>query len=154
MDEHVLREQLTAQLGGGQAYTSIAEALRGFSVDRAGSKPQGVTHTAWEILEHMLIAQEDILRFSTDPDYRSPVWPDDYWPNVNVQEESDAWHRVVGTFLADLRQVRDLAEDSDRDLFAPIPHGTGQTLLREILLVADHNAYHLGQIMLLRRAVE
>jgi hypothetical protein len=154
VNEEVLRRQLGAQLDGGQAYAPIEGAIRGFPVELAGRKPEGISHTPWEILEHMRIAQWDILRFTVDPDHVTPPWPDEHWPKSGVPGDSDEWHRCVETFLRELREVRDLAQDPKTDLFRRIPHGTGQTVLREILLVADHNAYHLGQLMLIRRAVE
>jgi hypothetical protein len=152
--EEVLRRQLVAQLAGGQAYTPIEEAIREFPVELAGRKPEGISHTPWEILEHLRIAQWDILRFTVDPDHVTPPWPDEHWPQADAPSDEDAWHRSVETFLRELSEVRDLAQDPKTDLFMPIPHGTGQTALREILLVADHNAYHLGQLLLIRRALE
>ncbi len=154
MNGEVLRRQLVAQLDGGQAYTPMEEAIRGFPVALAGRKPPGVSHTPWEILEHMRIAQWDILRFTIDPDHVSPPWPDEHWPKSDAPEDADAWHQPVEAFLRELDEVRDLAWDPETDLFRRIPHGTGQTALREVLLVADHNAYHLGQLMLIRRALE
>ena len=154
MSEEILRRQLAAQLDGGQAYTPIEDAIRGFPLELAGCKPDGILHTPWEILEHMRIAQWDILRFTIDPDHVTPPWPDDHWPKVDAPSDANAWHQSVETFLREFRDVRQLAQDPETDLFRRIPHGTGQTVLREILLVADHNAYHLGQLMLIRRALE
>ena len=154
MNEDVLRRQLAAQLDGGQAYTSIEEAIRAVPAELAGRKPEGVSHTPWEILEHMRIAQWDILRFTIDPEHVTPPWPDEHWPKADAPSEAAAWYESIETFLRELREVRGLADDPKTDLFARIPHGTGQTILREILLVADHNAYHLGQLMLIRRALQ
>ena len=154
MNEEVLRRQLVAQLDGGQAYTPIEEAIRGFPFELAGRKPAGVRHTAWEIVEHMRIAQWDILRFTVDPDHVTPPWPDEHWPKSSAPEDEAAWRRSVERFLRELEEVKALARDPGTDLTQRIPHGTGQTVLREILLGADHNAYHLGQVMLIRRALE
>lgn len=154
MDEEILRKQLAAQLDGGQAYTPIEEAVRGFPMEMAGLKTEGIRHTPWEILEHMRIAQWDILRFTVDPDHVTPPWPDEHWPKTDAPGDPDEWHRSVDTFLRELREVKRLSQDPETDLFQRIPHGTGQTVLREILLVADHNAYHLGQLMQARRAIE
>ena len=154
MNEEVLRRQLVAQLDGGQAYAPIKEAILGFPFELAGRKPAAVRHTAWEIVEHMRIAQWDILRFTVDPDHVTPPWPDDHWPKSSTPEDEAAWRRSVETFLRELEEVKALARDPATDLSQRIPHGTGQTVLREILLVADHNAYHLGQVALIRRALE
>ena len=153
MNERILRDQLIAQLEGGQAYIPIERAVREFPVELAGRTVDGVRHTAWEILEHMRIAQWDILRFTIDPDHITPPWPDEHWPKTPIPELG-AWEKAGDVFLDELEQVKALARDPAVDPFATIPHGTGQTVLREILLVADHNAYHLGQIMLIRRALE
>ena len=153
MNDEVLREQLIAQLEGGQAYRPVEEAIREFPVELAGEHVDGVRHTAWQILEHMRIAQWDILRFTIDPDHVTPPWPDEHWPKADAPGPG-AWEQTVGVFLDELDQVKALARDPGVNLFSTIPHGTGQTTLREILLVADHNAYHLGQIMVIRRALE
>jgi hypothetical protein len=154
MSEEILRRQLVAQLDGGQAYKPIEDAIRGFPAELAGCKPETILHTPWEILEHLRIAQWDILRFTIDPDHVTPPWPDQHWPKTEAPDDPDEWHRSIETFLQELREVKRLAQDPETDLFRRIPHGTGQTVLREILLVADHNAYHLGQLMLIRRALE
>ena len=154
MNEEILRRQLVAQLDGGQAYTPIEDAIRGFPLELGGRRPEGILHTPWEILEHLRIAQWDILRFTVDPDHVTPPWPDEHWPKISAPENEEAWRRSTEMFLRDLREVKRLAQDPETDLFQRIPHGTGQTVLREILLVADHNAYHLGQLMLIRRALE
>ena len=118
----------------------------------SGKKPAGAPHTAWQLLEHMRIAQWDILEFSRDSGHVSPDFPDGYWNKETASVED--WRQSTQQILSDLQAIRDLVADESTDLFVKIPHGTGQTLLREILLVADHNAYHLGQIMLIRRILE
>ena len=152
--DQVLRDQLLAQLEGGQAYMPVAAIIREFNWEDAGRKPIGIRHTPWQLLEHLRISQWDILRFTLDPDHESPKWPDEYWPEEDVPFNEAHWHRSVETFFEELEQVKTLARDPATNLFSQIPHGTGQTILREILLVADHNAYHLGQFLMIRRALE
>ena len=116
-----------------------------------GVKPPGVPHTAWQLLEHMRIAQSDILEFSRDAKHKSPPWPEGYWPKTEAPPNAASWNNSLRSFRADLKAMAKLVADKKTDLFAKIPHGTGQTILREALLVADHNSYHLGQMVLLRR---
>jgi len=154
MDLDVLREQLVAQLTGGQAYAGAESIVRGFPAGFAGATSGTMRHTGWKLLEHLRIAQEDILRFTIDETYESPAWPDGYWPPTSEPPSGEAWLASVDRLLADLESVKSLVRDSRIDLFEAIAHGTGQTVLREILLVADHNAYHLGQLLQLQRALE
>jgi hypothetical protein len=128
-------------------------AVAGWPAQLRGKKPKGLPHTAWELLEHMRIAQWDILEFSRNPKHVSPEWPAGYWPAQDAPPSLAAWNRSVGTFQADLKAMMSLVRSPRRDLFAKIPHGEGQTILREALLVADHNAYHLGELVYLRRAL-
>ena len=116
-----------------------------------GKKPRGAPHTAWQLLEHMRIAQWDILEFSRNPRHASPKWPDGYWPETAAPPDEAAWDKSIKRFRADLKAMQKLVADPANDLFAPFAHGDGQTLMREVLLVADHNAYHIGQLVLLRR---
>jgi hypothetical protein len=122
-------------------------------VDLRGRKPKGVPHTPWRLVEHMRIAQWDILEFSRNPNHVSPPFPAVYWPDGDAPPTADAWDQSVEAFRADLQAMCDLVADPATDLFARIPHGDGQTILREALLVADHNAYHLGQLVVVRRAL-
>jgi len=147
----VLRKQLVELLEGRGAHTDFDSAVARFPVKRAGEKPAGAPHTAWQLLEHIRIAQWDILEFSRNPKHVSPKWPEGYWPSTEAPPGKAAWSASVRSIRADLKAMQKLVLDPDRDLFAPIPHGEGQTLLREALLVADHNAYHIGQLVLLRR---
>jgi len=114
-------------------------------------KPPGAPHSAWQLLEHMRIAQSDILEFSRDGKHKSPPWPEGYWPKAETPPSAASWNNSLRSFRADLKAMAKLVGDKRTDLFAKIPHGTGQTILREALLIADHNSYHLGQIILLRR---
>jgi hypothetical protein len=149
-DNHV-RQHLVKLLEGGQAHVTFDAAVKGLPVALRGKRPRGGEHSPWEILEHMRIAQQDILEFSTNPKYVAPTWPDDYWPKSPKPPNDKAWARSVRAFQADLDAMRKLVGAESTDLYAPIPHGDGQTVMREALLIADHNAYHIGELVLLRR---
>ena len=146
-----VREHILSLLRGGQAHVKPEEVLRKFPEKLRGKTVKGAPHTAWELLEHMRIAQWDILEFSRDPRHVSPVYPEGYWPRTKAPPNRAAWNASVKSFMNDLNAIEQLVEDRAADLYAPIPHGQGQTILREALLVADHNAYHAGQFLLLRR---
>jgi hypothetical protein len=146
-----LREHLLELLRGGHAHLDFEKAIAGLPVELRGAKPPGLPHTPWRLLEHMRIAQWDILRFSIDPKHNSPEFPDGYWPEGDAPPDANAWEHSVAAFRADLRAMMDLVSNPETDLFKPISHGQGQTILREALLVADHNAYHLGQLIVVRR---
>src|SRR5438270_9653379 len=149
-----LREHIINLLTRAEAHVDAKSELEDFPAELRGRKPQGAPHTPWQLLEHMRLGQWDILQFSIDAKHVSPKWPDDYWPRTDAPPSDAAWEESVRQFLADLEAICNLVRDPKRDLFARIPHGTGQTLLREALLVADHNAYHLGQIVLVRKTLE
>ena len=146
--DKALREHLVELLDGESAHISLESVLADFPIENINKRGSS-NHTAWELLEHIRLAQWDILDFSTNPEYKEMAWPDDYWPKDTGTEE--AWNASVSRVLADLQAIRDLVADANTDLFAKIPHGSGQTILREAMLVADHNAYHLGQIVMLRK---
>ena len=146
-----LREHLTYLLSGGDAHIHFDDLVRNFPTDLINRKVDAVPYTVWEVLEHMRIAQWDILEFSRNSDHVSPEFPKGYWPAANVEGSVERWQQTIESFRADLRAMQDLVNDPAVDLFAPIPHGDGQTVLREALLVADHNAYHLGTLALLKR---
>ena len=149
-----LRQHLINLLTKAEAHLDLESELQNFPRELRGKKPQGAPHTPWQLLEHIRIAQWDILEFSRDAKHKSPKWPEGYWPKTEAPANDKAWDKSVKQVLADLDEMADLVRDPKRDLFAKIPHGDGQTLLREALLVADHNAYHLGQIVMLRRILE
>jgi hypothetical protein len=149
-----LREHLLYLLRGGGAHIKFEEAINGFPAEFFNARAEGVPYTPWQLLEHMRIAQWDILEFSRTAAHVSPKWPEGYWPEEGVAADEDDWRRSVESFQADLRAMEALVADPSNDLYAAIPHGTGQTLLREALLVADHNAYHLGALVTLRRNLE
>ncbi len=133
------------------AHLGFDAAIAGLPAKLRGAKPKGLPYTAWRLLEHMRIAQWDILEFSRNPKHVSPEFPDGYWPASDAPPSAAAWDQSVKAFRTHLAAMQALVEDPSTDLFAPIPHGEGQTILREALLVADHNAYHLGQLVILRR---
>jgi hypothetical protein len=146
-----LREHLLYLLRGGGAHLTFDAATADLPPALRGVKVPGLPHTPWRLVEHMRIAQWDILEFSRNPRHVSPPFPEGYWPQGDAPPDEAAWDRSLAGFRADLRGMQDLVADPATDLFAPIPHGQGQTVLREALLVADHNAYHLGQLVVVRR---
>jgi hypothetical protein len=148
-----LREHLLYLLNGGGAHLHFDKTIADLPVALRGAKPPGIPHSPWRLLEHLRIAQWDILEFSRNPHHVSPSFPAGYWPEGDAPPDNDAWERSVAAFRGDLQALCDLVADEATDLFTPIPHGEGQTILREALLVADHNAYHLGQLVLVRRAL-
>jgi hypothetical protein len=152
--EKTLREHLINLLQGHGAHINYKEALSGFPKDFRNSKIPKFSNTPWKILEHMRIAQWDIYQFCVNPEHVSPNFPDGYWSQYETPPNENAWEESVTSFLDDLQKMQDLVMDNSTDLFTPIPHGTGQTILPEALLVADHNAYHLGQLIVMQRYLE
>ena len=146
-----LRKHVLELLTGKSAHADFDAAVSKFPIKRAGEKPAGAPYSAWQLLEHMRIAQSDILEFTRNPEHVSPAWPEGYWPRTEGPPTDTAWSRSVRAFRADLKAMKDLVADPAGDLLAPIPNGQGQTLLREALLAADHNSHHLGQLIMLRR---
>lgn len=141
-------------LRGGGAHLSFDNAVADIPAEYRGAKPENVPHSPWRLLEHMRIAQWDILEFCRNPNHVSPKFPDGYWPDGDAPPTPHAWDQTIQAFQADLRAMQGLVTDPNSDLFAPIPGGDGQTLLREALLLADHhNAYHLGQLVVIRRCL-
>ena len=146
-----LREHLLYLLKGGGAHLTFDQAIAGLPAELRGTRPPGIPHTPWRLLEHLRIAQWDILQFCLDARHVSLAFPEGYWPQGDAPPDPAAWDHSVEAFRADLRAMQDLVADPATDLFTPLPHGAGQTALREALLVADHNAYHLGQLVVVRR---
>ena len=146
-----LREHLLELLNGGHAHATFDKAVKNLPVALRGKRPKGAEHSPWEVLEHLRIAQWDILEFSRNPAHQSPAWPSGYWPAKPAPPDEKAWDKSVRAFRRDLKAMSDLVANPATDLFARIPPGNGQTILREALLIADHNAYHLGELVLLRR---
>ena len=148
-----LREHLLDLLKGGGAHATFEDVIRDFPAKFRGQKVAGVPYTAWMVLEHMRLAQWDILEFSRNRKYSAPKWPDEYWPKHETPASTAAWTAGIKRFQKDMKAMQTLVSNPKTDLFARIPWGDGQTILREALLVADHNAYHLGQLVTLRRAL-
>ena len=153
MGDLALRDHVVYLLDGGGAHLDFDTAVDGLPVELRGAKAANVPHTAWRIIEHMRICQWDILEFSTESTHVSPEFSDGYWPEGDAPPSDIAWDECLSRFRDDLKAMQRLVRDQSTDLFAKIPHGEGQTILREALLVADHNAYHLGQLVFLRRAL-
>ena len=149
-----LRDHLLSLIGGANAHISFDDFIKDFPAEKCGEKIAGLPYTAWQVLEHMRIAQWDILEFSRDAKHISPKWPEGYWPKRDEVGNAELWKRSADMFQSDLREVGDLIANSATDLFARIPHGSGLTILREALLVADHNAYHLGVLVAINRMLK
>ncbi|HKA07696.1 MAG TPA: DinB family protein [Gemmataceae bacterium] len=153
MNENALREHLLELIGGKSAHLTFDDAIADLPPALRGKRVAGSPHSAWRLVEHMRIAQWDILEFSRSPRHQSPEFPAGYWPPGDAPPDDKAWDRSVAAFRSDLAAMQALVADPQTDLFARIPHGDGQTILREALLVADHNSYHIGQLVMLRRAL-
>lgn len=146
-----LRQQIINQLDAAQAHATFDTIIADLPPSLRGQRPDGLPYAPWELLEHLRIGQYDILDFCQNPDYEERAWPDDYWPDTTAPPSDDAWDASVDAFRRDLDAMKDMVQNPDLDLLAEMPHGDGQTYLREALLVADHNAYHLGQLVTVRR---
>jgi hypothetical protein len=146
-----LREQLVFLLRGGGAHVDFEAAVKGIPVELRGKRPPRSPHSCWELIEHMRIAQWDILEFTRDSNHESPKWPEGYWPESPAPPDTRAWQKSLRVFREDLEAMCQLIADPGTDLMARIPHGEGQTPLREALLLADHNSYHMGQLVLVRK---
>ncbi|HEV2196168.1 MAG TPA: DinB family protein [Candidatus Acidoferrum sp.] len=152
-NDKALREHVVYLLKGGGAHVHFMDAVEGFPEAKRGTFISGLPHTGWQLLEHSRIAQWDILEFSRNAKHVSPGFPEGYWPKTPGPPDASAWDKSVEAFRRDLGEIISLVKDPKTDLYARIPHGDGQTILRETLLLADHNAYHLGQLVDLRRAL-
>jgi hypothetical protein len=150
MTDKILRKHLIKMLEGGDAHATFDDAVADLPAALQGRIPKGAEHSPWQLLEHLRIAQWDILEFAINPKHKSPKWPGGYWPTAAPPDEQ-AWHNSVQAFRSDMKRFTKLLADDSTELFKKIPHGDGQTILRQALLAADHNAYHLGQLVLLRR---
>jgi hypothetical protein len=146
-----LREHVLYLLDGGGAHARFDDAVKDMPEKLRGVKPNGLPHSAWMLLEHLRLAQWDILEFSRNPKYESPKWPEGYWPKSEDPPDATAWNKSIQQFRRDLKSMEDLVANPKTDLYARIAWGEGQTILREALLLADHNAYHLGQFIDVRR---
>ena len=151
MTDNALRAQLVKLLDWEEAHVPFDRAVKGIPPSMRGVVPNGWEHSAWQLVEHIRIAQADILEFSITAKYKAKKWPDDYWPEVAAPRNATAWSKSIAEIRKDRKKLQQLAKNPRIDLTAEIPHGTGQTYLREILLVAAHNSYHIGQIVSLRK---
>lgn len=149
--DKALRDQLISLLGGGNAHASFEQAVAGIPEELQGSKPPGAPHSPWQILEHLRIAQWDIFEFSRHAKHVSPDWPAGYWPSSEAPPNQKFWSQSVAGFRCDLKGMKELVGNPSTNLNARIPWGDGQTVLREALVLADHNSYHIGQLILVRR---
>lgn len=148
--DRALRDHLLELLRAGSAHLDFEKALRDLKPELRGVRPAGASHSVWELVEHLRICQWDILEFSHSADHVSPAWPEGTWPATPEPPSEEAWDESLGSFRRDLQAMKDLVADPNVDLYAHLPWGSGQTVLREAMLVADHNAYHLGQIVTVR----
>ena len=149
--ENQLRDHLVYLLDGGGAHAKFDDAVKGMPEKLRGVKPKGLPHSAWMLLEHLRLAQWDILEFCRNPKYKAPKWPEDYWPKNAAPPNAAAWSESVQQFRKNLKAMQALVRNPKTDLFARLSWGDGQTILREALLVADHNAYHVAQLVDVRR---
>jgi DinB superfamily len=151
-----LRKQLLALLDGGQTHTPFEEVVKGFPADQRGTVPEGLPYSAWQLVEHIRIAQDDILQFSTNQDghYKELNWPKDYWPKDQNPPSPEAWDRSLRQIAADHKRFNALISNAHNDLYEPFPWGDGQNLLREAFLIADHLSYHTGELLVLRRVLD
>lgn len=150
--DKLLREHVRYLLRGGGAHISFSHAVADFPTSLINTRLGNLPYTPWQVLEHMRIAQWDILEFSRNANHVSPEFPEGYWPRASEEADASSWQKSIGAFLSDLQAMEELVMHPETDLLAPIAHGDGQTILREALLVADHNAYHIGALMAMRKA--
>jgi len=153
-EDDSLRKHVLFLLRGGSAHMSFDEFVNSFPADLCNRQVEGLPYTPWQVLEHMRLAQWDILEFSRDPDHLSPEFPKGYWPNPDDPGTPALWQKTIEEFRKDLQEMEALVENPATDLHAKIPHGDGQTILREALLTADHNAYHLGALTVMARILK
>jgi uncharacterized damage-inducible protein DinB len=153
MDNDTLRSAIVQLLGDSQAHVSFDQALADLAPKLRSKRPPGGVHSVWELVEHMRIGQEDILHYTVDPQWASPPWPQGYWPDNPDTLPETRWQDSINGFRADRQALIGLAQDVRLELTTAIPHGEGRTYLRQLLMAADHNAYHLGQIVDVRRAL-
>lgn len=152
-EDMVQREQLRALLHGDNAHMSFSDAVAQFPTEYMNKMPPNVSYTPWHLLEHLRITQWDILDFIRNSHYVAPAWPEDYWPAQDAKADEAAWQHTCTAFQSDLQALEQIVTDPRTDLYTPLPHGTGQTIFREILLVVDHNSYHIGEFAILRQVM-
>jgi hypothetical protein len=150
----ILREHLVKLLEWEDAHVNFDTAVDGIPPPLQRVRPEGLPYSPWELLEHMRLTQNDILNFCRNRDYKAPKWPDEYWPKTTSPPTPNDWQESINAFRADRHSLQSLVADPALDLYAKIPHGDGQTYLREVLLVADHSAYHVGELVAVRRLLD
>jgi hypothetical protein len=146
-----LINELASLIQGGNAHVSLEEALAGIPADKRGVIPDSLPYSIWQLLEHIRIAQKDIIDFSISKDYKTLVWPDEYWPDPTEQVSDEDWEDAIKEIQEDQQRFLTLLQDENKDLFSPLPWGTGQNIVREAMLIADHNSYHTAEIVVARR---
>jgi hypothetical protein len=151
--EALIREQIIGRLRGRGAHMPFQEAVAGFPMDRINEKFPNGTYSSWALLEHLRLTQRDILDYCTDPNYQHHEWPRDYWPAPDAIATPEDWQRTIEVFSSELDQLIAIVQNPDTDLYAPIPWGGDHTILREMLIIADHNAYHIGELAIMRQAM-
>jgi hypothetical protein len=151
--DQAVSRQVSSLLDWQDAHAGFEKILDGIPAKLRGVAPEQIPYTPWQLLEHLRLTQRDILDFCRNPRYSEPHWPADYWPATAAPPTEKAWQESIQAFLADRAAMKQLAQDAAVDLLSPIPHGSGQTILRELLLLADHNAYHLGELVVVRRCL-
>jgi hypothetical protein len=151
LPDAALRSQISAFLGWPDAHARFDDAVKGVPAALRGVVPDGMPYSLWQLVEHLRFTQADILEFCVSPRYRAKKWPADYWPSAPAPRRAGGWSQAIAAVRADRTALQRLARDPSIDLFAPVPHGSGQTYLRELLLVADHTSYHVGQLIAVRR---
>jgi hypothetical protein len=151
--DSIIRKQLIELLRGENAHMTFSQAVADFPLQAANQQPPNVPYTPWQLLEHIRIAQWDILEFIRDPDHESPDWPKGYWPEEGEQADQARWQQSIDQYVADRRALEAIVRDASTDLTAPIPHAQDYTILREILVVSDHSAYHIGEFATLRQVM-
>ena len=153
MSDTVLRELVLQRLRGRGAHMPYEEAIKDFPPDRINDKFPNGSYSSWALLEHLRIAQWDILDYIRNPDYLHMQWPKDYWPDESKSATPEEWDATVRAFLSDRAELEAMVEDTKTDLYAEIPWGNGHTILREMLIVSDHNAYHIGEFAIMRQVM-
>lgn len=149
--QKVIRKELLALLKDHNAHLSVEQAIADFPMEHINTQTQHVDYTPWQLLEHMRLAQWDIIEFIRNPDYVSPKWPEGYWPSKKIEASKEMWDKTINDFFADLHEAEEMVKNPEMDLYSTLHHAPKYTIFREILLIADHNAYHLGQLVLLKK---
>lgn len=150
-EENAIRKQLVKQIQGGEAFTPVEELLKEISYEQLGILPEGLPYSFYQLFYHIRLAQYDILEFSRSPEYQSPDWPEGYWPTREAPASKQEWQELVSSYFRERKQLSEFIAEPANDLLKPFPHGSGQTLLREALLVIEHTAYHTGQLLVVLR---